>query len=136
MNVACTVATERQNKERAALQTELHAQLFSEVDAWHEENKGRLPPVEWSYNVMSTYTRKYIQSYLPDPTKDQDVRFVLFKDIDRTHSVHVKALDFQKAQDTLYGKCRMDCIRSYNVMSYAELVQLSIVRILESSVFI
>lgn len=138
MNVACTVATERQNVARASMQTELQEQLFAVIDAWHEENnssseKMKLPAVDWSYDVMSKFTRSYIQSYMPDPSKQQDIRFLPFVDIDRTHSVHAKALEFQKAQDVLYGKCKLDCLREYDAMSYAELVQVSVVRVIESS---
>jgi hypothetical protein len=147
MNIACTVGTDRQNRARAVRQTNLQAQLFSAIDDWHEENNGKvgntadgaapalkLPPVEWTYEVMGRFTRLYIQSYMPDPSKDQDVRFVPFLEIDRTHAVHTKALEFQKAQDTIYGKCRLECVRrSYDTMSYAELVQLSVARIMESS---
>ena len=136
MNIACTVATEGQNRSRAAIQTEIQASLFSSIDAWHEGNAGTaavLPPVEWSYQLMADFTRKYIRSYMPDPSKEQDIRFVPFMDVDRGHVVHASAIDFQKAQDTLYGRCKMDCIRGYDSMSYAELVQLSVARILESA---
>ena len=145
MNIACTVGTDHQNRARAVRQTNLQAEMFSAIDAWHEENNGKvgdahdttmmkLPPVEWTYEVMGRFSRLYIQSYMPDPSKEQDVRFVPFLEIDRTHAVHTKALEFQKAQDTLYGKCRLECIRrNYDTMSYAELVQLSVARIIESS---
>jgi hypothetical protein len=82
---------------------------------------------------MSSFTRNYISSYMPDPTKEQDIRFVPVVDIDRTHPVHLSALDFQKAQDTLYGRCSIDCIRDYDRMSYAELVQLSVARVMDCS---
>jgi hypothetical protein len=138
MNIACTVSSEKQNMARAASQTCIHASLFAKIDAWNEENRfstapSCLPPVEWTYNVMSEFTREYIRSYMPDPSKEQDLRFLPFLEIDRTHPVHFKALDFQKGQDVLYGTCRMPGLRGYSVMSYAELVQLSVVRILESS---
>ena len=138
MNIACTVSSEKQNMARAASQTCIHASLFAKIDAWNEENRFStaplcLPPVEWTYNVMSEFTREYIRSYMPDPSKEQDLRFLPFLEIDRTHPVHFKALDFQKGQDVLYGTCRMPGLRGYSVMSYAELVQLSVVRILESS---
>ena len=136
MNIACTTATEKQNARRAKLQAALQAGLFDAVDAWKEEQKHKgemlLPPVEWSYQVMSEFTRKYVQSYMSDPSKDQDVRFMPLGDVDRMHAVHVKALEFQKAQDMLYGKCSM-ITRDYDRMSYAELVQVSVARILESA---
>ena len=81
---------------------------------------------------MCEFTRDYIRSYMPDPSKEQDVRFLPFLDVDRTHTIHVKALEFQKAQDVIYGKCPGK-VRDYSVMSYAELVQLSVMRILDSS---
>ena len=79
---------------------------------------------------MGRFTRRYIQSYLPDPSREQDLRFIPFHEIDRTHPVHRKALEFQKGQDVVYGKCRA-VSRNYEIMSYAELVQMSVLRILE-----
>lgn len=136
MNIACTCATERQNKVRAELQIKLHAELFDEVDEWRRSEpdpKIVLPPVDWSYRVLGNFTRRYIQSYMPDPSREQDVRFIPLHEIDRTHFVHARALEYQKAQDTMYGKCRAVWLRGYDVMSYAELVQMSILRIIESS---
>jgi hypothetical protein len=141
MNVACTVATEKQNATRAELQTSIQALMFARIDEWHDNNNNNtgedagivLPPVEWTYELMANFTRSYICSYMPDPTKEQDIRFVPVVDIDRTHPVHASALDFQKAQDTLYGRCSMDCIRDYDRMSYAELVQLSVARVMDCS---
>jgi hypothetical protein len=74
---------------------------------------------------------------MPNPsTTDHDIRFVPFDQIDRTHPVHTMALEFQKAQDTLYGKCRMlmqgeKYMRSYERMAYPELVQMTVARIMD-----
>jgi hypothetical protein len=75
-------------------------------------------------------------SYMPDQTKDYDILFVPCYDIDKAHPVHSRALDFQKGQDTLYGKCRMfmrgeKYMRSFDKMEYWELVQMSVARILD-----
>ncbi len=135
MNIACTTATDKQNLARAHRQAKIQAELFDKVDAWKAENHQQsLPPAEWSYQVMGEFTRKYVQSYMADPARDQDVRFLPLVDIDRTHAVHVKALEFQRAQDLLYGRCGM-IARDYDRMSYAELVQVSVARILESAGF-
>jgi hypothetical protein len=136
MNIACTHATEAQNRHRARLQVRLHADLFDTVDEWGKRSResSLLPPAEWSYTLLCDFTRKYIRCYMPDPSRQQDIRFLPLCDIDRTHPVHVKALEFQKGQDTLYGNVGTHLIsRSYDVMSYAELVQVSVARILESS---
>ena len=62
MNVACTVATEMQNKLRAELQADAQAALFADVDCWVAENSDKLlPPVEWTYWIMGIFTRRYIQ---------------------------------------------------------------------------
>ena len=143
MNIACTCATAQQNAARAELQIKLQADLFEAVDDWHRDEKDDtlvLPPINWTYKALGDFTRKYVQSYMPDPTRDQDVRFLPVHDIDRTHPVHARAIEFQKAQDLLYGKCRLLTVarrgeryaRSYESMSYAELVQMSIARILDS----
>ena len=137
MNIACTLATDNQNTARAEMQTQLQAALFAEVDSWAAGATGtdNLPRVDWSYQTMAAFTRKYIQSYMPDPAKQQDIRFLPVTEIDRTHPVHRKALEFQKAQDVLYGKCSSALVKSrpYESMSYAELVQVSVLRILESA---
>lgn len=135
MNVACVVCTQKQNQARAELQARLQSELFDKVDEWKRGCPDTvLPPIEWSYQVLGDFTRKYAQSYMADPTKDQDVRFLPVTDINRYHPVHVKAVEFQRAQDVLYGKCSPELIgkRMYERMSYAELVQVSIARILES----
>lgn len=146
MNIACTVATEEQNRRRAEVQAKIHADLFSAIDAWQSQPQDKegdplfLPPAEWSYRLMCDFSRRYIQSYMPDPEKTQDVRFLPLRDIDRAHMVHRKALEFQKAQDVLYGKCKMltvgrrgkQYVRSYENVSYAELVQMSVARVLDS----
>lgn len=143
MNVACTCATERQNAERALIQARLQAELFDAVDSWREREPDPLlvlPPIAWTYRVLGDFTRKYVQSYMPDAQREQDLRFVPAHEIDRTHAVHRRAVEFQKAQDLLYGKCAMLTVgkkgdryaRSYDHMSYAELVQMSVARILDA----
>lgn len=136
MNVACAVCTQKQHQARAEMQARLQGELFDKVDEWKRSQPDTaLPPVEWSYQVLGEFTRRYAQSYMADPSKEQDVRFLPVTDIDRYHTVHVKAVEFQRAQDVLYGKCSQDLIgkRAYERMSYPELVQVSIARILESS---
>lgn len=143
MNIACTCATEKQNAARALLQSRLQAELFEEVDAWKEKqgNCGTvLPSADWCYQTLGRFTRKYIQSYMPDPEKDQDVRFIPMHDVDRCHAVHASAAQFHKGQDVLYGKCRMltvnkegkEYVRGYDTISYGEMVCLSVARILDS----
>jgi hypothetical protein len=135
MNIACTAATEKQNCTRALLQAGIQEEMFSKVDEWKAGNDASvhamLPPAEWSYQLMGDFTRKYVQSYMADPARAQDVRLLPMSDINRTHPVHIRALEFQKAQDLLYGKCAM-ITRDYERMSYAELVQVSVARIIES----
>ena len=144
MNIACTCATDKQNAERALVQTQLQAELFDAVDSWRRSEPDMLlvlPPIAWTYRIMGEFTRRYVQSYMPDPGRDQDVRFVPVHEIDRTHPVHIRAMEFQKAQDLLYGKCKMLTVgkkgeryaRTYETMSYAELVQMSVARILDSA---
>lgn len=141
MNLACTVATEDHNRRRAELQHEAMTELFDAVDEWigaqTTGSRARLPPVKWSYDLFATFTRRYIQSFMPDPTRTQDIRMLPIESIDRTHRVHAKALQFQRAQDILYGeeckqqfRCLLRC--SYEAMSYAELVQLSMARIIHA----
>lgn len=143
MNIACTCATEKQNSERAALQIRLQADLFDAVDSWREAEPDPLlvlPPIGWTYKTLCDFTRKYVQSYLPDPARDQDLRFLPLHEVDREHPVHARAIEFHKAQDLLYGKCRLLTVarrgeryaRSYDTLSYAELVQMSVARILDS----
>jgi hypothetical protein len=76
---------------------------------------------------MGNATRKYIQTYMPDSDKQQDIRFLPMEDVDGNHVVRRKALDFQKAQDVIYGACSS---QSLDGMSYEELVQHSARRIL------
>ena len=142
MNIACTCATDKQNEDRALLQARLQMELFEAVDAWRSGEPDLalvLPPVAWSYRVLSDFTRKYVQSYLPG-SGGEDVRFVQPHEVDRTHLVHRRAVDFHKAQDLLYGKCRMLTVgkkgeryaRNYDHVSYPELVQMSVARILDA----
>ena len=136
MSLACALGTEKQSSCSAMLQKELHASLFRQVDEWQEQHdphclKCKLPPMDWTYQVLGEFTRNYIRSYMPDPSKQQDVWFLPYEDIDLTHFVHAKALEFQKARSILYGACRMPH-RDLDRMSYAELLQLSVQRIMES----
>ncbi len=149
MNIACTVATEAQNARREGLQWQAQTELFEQIDAYAAADKERkvsallaaagvsLPPVQWTYGLFADFTRKYVRSFMPDPTKAQDIRFLTMHDIDRTHRVHTKALQFQKAQDILYAgdsfKERFGITRSYDVMSYAELIQVSMARIMDAT---
>lgn len=148
MNVSCKHGTEHMALDRAAYQAAAQAELFAKVDAWHasadEANRAKvdakdrvhLPPPQWSYEALCTATRLYVQAYMADPKKPQDVRFLPMTDIDMGHFIRRKAVQFQNAQDILYGPCkylRERCTqRAYERMSYAELVQVSIARILDS----
>lgn len=143
MNLCCTVVSSSRNDQRKELQERLQQEdLFSKLDEWQEQNdpggkKQLLPPVDVSYRMLGDFTRKYVQSYMPDPSRTQDVRFIPWQDVDRTHTVYRKALEFQRAQDVLYGPCYFagggamaDTGPLYN---YADLVQHSVRRILASS---
>lgn len=74
-------------------QVKLQCDLFDEIDEWRRSEPDArivLPPIDWTYSVLGKFTRLYIQSYMPDPSKVQDVRFLPLHDIDRTHSVHAR----------------------------------------------
>ena len=85
-NAMCTLATKKQNKERQYLQIRLNADLMDRIDAWKEaENTAAaaagaaseeashaqlplpphsrmLPPIEWTYEVVCDFTRRFIAS--------------------------------------------------------------------------
>ena len=139
MNVSCTVVSESKNEERKKLQWALQDQLFKQLDEWQASNdpggeKQLLPPPEFGYMLLGEYTRMYIQSYMPDPTKAQDIRFLPASEVDRGHIVWKKALEFQKAQDVLYGPCTFGGgTRTLQNLEYGDLVQHSIRRMMASA---
>ena len=139
MNICCTVVSSARNEQRRIMQEKLQEdELFSKLDAWQEKNdpggeKQLLPPVELSYSILGNFTRKYVQSYMQDPNKVQDVRFIPLQDVDREHVVYRKALEFHRAQDVLYGPCCFAGGLGEKMPEYAELVQHSVRRILASS---
>lgn len=139
MNVSCTVVSSQKNADRERIQWKLQEELFARVDAWQLENdpgseKQLLPPPDFAYSLLAEFTRLYIQSYMPDPSKAQDVRFLPACDIDKGHVVRRKAMEFQKAQDVLYGACQFgDFSNDLSQMEYWELVHHSVRRMLASA---
>lgn len=140
MNISCTVVCREKNEERKQLQWKIQEDLFRQLDEWQAKHdpKGEeqlLPPPEFGYGLLGEITRLYIQSYMPDPTNVQDVRFLPAEDIDKSHVVWKRTLEFQKAQDVLYGPCTYgkSSARNLKDMEYRELVQHSVRRMLASS---
>ena len=140
MNISCTVVCREKNEERKQLQWKIQEDLFRQLDEWQAKHdpKGEeqlLPPPEFGYGLLGEITRLYIQSYMPDPTNAQDVRFLPAEDIDKSHVVWKRTLEFQKAQDVLYGPCTYgkSSARNLKDMEYRELVQHSVRRMLASS---
>lgn len=74
---------------------------------------------------------------MPDPTKEQDIRFLPASEVDRNHVVWRRTLEFQKAQDVLYGPCSFGSTlgsrKALASMEYGELVQHSVRRMLASA---
>lgn len=132
LNIACTVASSSINRARMERQACTQEQLFARVDAWQDASSGDVPDEEWCYNTAMEFTRMYIASYLPCPRKEADLRFLPAAEIDRSHRVHQKALEFQQAQDILYGACSTNCTRPLQDMTFAQLVQHSFRRMLEA----
>lgn len=98
MNVCCCHC--KNNDARKNRQIALQEEMFSRI-----ERDADLSSIDSVYELMGEFTRRYIQLYLPDPEKQQDVRFIPWRDVDKDHIVHRKALEFQMAQDVLYGVC-------------------------------
>ena len=96
--------------------------------------KQLVPPLDLTYAIMCEFTRMYIQSYMPNPAKEQDIRFIPLHEVDRDHVVHRKALEFQRAQDVLYGPCSFgNPPLPLDSMGYSDLLQHSVRRILACS---
>lgn len=139
INVSCTVVVAEKNEQRQQIQWKLQENLFSQLDEWQAQHdpggkKQLLPPPEFGYALLSECTRMYIQSYMPDPTKAQDVRFLPAEDVDRGHAVWKRAMEFQKAQDVLYGSCTFGGFtKHFQEMDYMQLVQHSVRRMLASA---
>lgn len=134
MNVACAVASSSVNHSRMKKQTEVVDALFERVDAWQDEHdpEGSLsmvPDEAWCSNLIMEFTRLYTACYLS--TSCPDLRFAQPSEIDRTHVVHKKALEFQLAQDVLYGPT-IHSSKKLHEMTFSELLQHSIRRMLEA----
>jgi hypothetical protein len=122
MNICCCYC--KDNDARKQRQLDLQDEMFSRI-----ENVD-LSSMDAVYALMGEFTRRYIQLYLPDPEKPQDVRFVSWRDVDQDHVVCRKALEFQRAQDVLYGMCAGQPISPS--WSYGDLVMHSARRIVLS----
>jgi hypothetical protein len=138
INVACAVASSAVNSKRMSLQSDIERQLFARVDEWQDNHDPsgtycKVPSAEWCYDVVSEFSRIYISSYLNGKSAAVDIRFAPSSEIDKSHVVHRMALEFQRAQDVLYGKSRWAHV-PLQEMSFAELVQHSVRRMLESRV--
>lgn len=101
MNICCCYC--KDNDARMLKQIALQEEMFARFD--NESVDLLLSSVDKVYELMGEFTRRYIQLYMPDPEKPQDVRFIPWQDVDKDHVVYRKALDFHKAQDLLYGVC-------------------------------
>jgi hypothetical protein len=140
MNVTCAVASSCVNSKRMSVQSDIERQLFARVDEWQDVNdpcRGdsfMVPCEEWCYELVAEFSRMYMSSYLVNRTGSlPDIRFSPASDIDRSHIVYRVALEFQRAQDVLYGKSRWPHAPLME-MSFSQLVQHSVRRMLESRV--
>jgi hypothetical protein len=103
--------------------------LCARFDEWRAANPDlKVPPLEKSYEFFAEFTRYHIQSFMADPTKDIDVRFVPPHQVDTGSNMHSTSMDFALAQDILFGS--LDGVRSVEAMSYPEFIQQSARRML------
>lgn len=118
----------KDNDARMHKQLALQEEMFSKMDSQLD-----LSSTDDAYNALGEFTRRYIQTYMPEPEKPQDVRFIHWRDVDKNHAVYRKALEFQMAQDLLYGACDGRVIANLkNDLSYGDLVLHSARRIVLS----
>lgn len=124
MNVTCVVASSSANAQRMKRQEEIMNCFFDNVDSHKEEvNHSE----EWCYKAAAEFTRLYAASYM-QKLVPVDMRFVAASDIDRNHKVFHRMIEFQKAQDILYGP--IDSGEKLEEMTFGQLVQHSFRRIL------
>lgn len=91
-------------------------------------DKCQTPSVDYCYAAFAEFTRKYIQSYLPD-AKDVDVRFLPPQQVCRGSTLHAACVDYVQGQDVLYGYKSSFPASSF---TYAELVQVVATRIMHA----
>lgn len=114
---------------RRAFQHGVGEKLYERFDQWQIENPGvAMPALDISYGFFAEFTRGYIQSYMGEPTKEVDIRFLPAHDVDSGSVLHLKCQDFARAQNILYGTAPLE--RGVDAMAYGELVQVSAHRIL------
>lgn len=137
MNVACAVASASVNAERMKRQAEIVEKLFERVDAWQDEHDSThslsiIPDEEWCLKTAMDFTRLYIGCYMPsESTKNAlDLRFIPASGVDKKHKVYIMALQYQRAQDVLYGPSTSNKMQLGN-MTFAQLVQHGFRRMLE-----
>ena len=131
MNIACAVASSSINNSRMERQSSLMGDLFSTLDDFLDKNAHlQVPDEKWCYEAAMHFTRLYIGTYLV--RQDNDIRFLLDASaINESHRLHKMALEYQKAQDVLYGAC-MQPEKKLEDMSYLQLVQHSFRRMAEA----
>ena len=127
INVTCVVASSAVNAQRMKRQKEIMDSFFDKIDSHREEvNHSE----EWCYKAATEFTRIYTASYMQKST-DVDMRFVPASEIDRNHKVFRKMIEFQKAQDILYGAFSSGV--NLEQMTFGQLVQHSFKRILAAA---
>lgn len=136
MNVACAVASSSVNNKRMEKQAAVVQSLFARVDSWQDEHDSEsVPDEDWCYELVAEFTRQYVGSYLfqsdSNAQRGLDLRFAPADQISKEHVVYRKALEFQKAQDILYGAASTQSLDLCD-MSFAQLVQHSIRRMLDA----
>jgi hypothetical protein len=127
---AAQVRSERMHSKRQSLQWAANQILFQRFDEWkntHPDSES--PALDISYGYFAEYTRAYIQSFMSDPSKQLDIRFLEPTDVDTCSTIYHKTQDFVLAQDTIYGKIKGS--RPIECMAYGEYVHLSALRILQ-----
>jgi hypothetical protein len=122
---ACGVKLHPKRRVYQQLATNLLNKRFDDWKLAHPQDA--LPTLEISYGYFAEFSRAYIQSFMEDPEKALDIRFVPACDMDSGGMIHKKSLDFAKAQNVLFGKISE---RNVEAMAYPEFIQLSAQRML------
>jgi hypothetical protein len=104
--------------------------LNSRFDTWQSDNPSvESTPTATAYQFFAEFCRSYIQSFMADPKRELDIRFRPVEEVSKESVVHKRAVDFSKAQNILFGTLAGKEVAH---MTYAEIIQQSARRILES----
>lgn len=131
MNVRASINQESINKDRMVKQSLALDRLVKSIDDWAGVSKhGLLPPAELCYDLMCTFVREYIQSFLGCQSLP-DIRFVPIGGITSGHWIINPSRGFVRGQDIIYGRCKLMDVEDVEDLSYRDIIVLSAARILQ-----